>query len=115
VTPFQWIAVPTLTLILFIEVFGFLRRRGQRAMRLFRCLVWAAAAVSIARPEFLQDLATAVGINRGADLVSYAFILTFIVVSFAFYARYVRLQRQLTEVVRHIAIAEAKKADAVKP
>lgn len=108
-TPFQWIAVPLLLLVLIVEAINFLRRPGQRLVRLFRCLVWAAAAVAIAHPDFLQTMASAVGITRGADLLFYAFVLAFIVVSFSFYARYLRLQRQLTEVVRHIAIHEARK------
>ncbi|MFO0970286.1 MAG: DUF2304 domain-containing protein [Gemmataceae bacterium] len=107
--PFQWIAVPILFLILLFEVFNFLRRPGQRVQRFFRCLVWTAAAVTIAHPDYLQTLATSVGITRGADLVFYVFVLVFIVVSFYFYARYLRMERQLTQVVRHLAIHEARK------
>src|SRR5262245_22348950 len=113
-TAFQWIAIPLLLLVFLIEVINLLRR-GQRWQRLFRCLVWAAAAAAIAWPELPQTLATAVGIGRAADLVFYLFVLAFLIVSFAFYARYVRLQRQLTEVVRHIAIQEARKGAAARP
>src|SRR4051812_12156532 len=76
---------------------------------LLRCLAWIAAAVAIANPGLLQTLASLLGIGRGADVVLYAFALAFLGSSFYFYSRYVRLQRELTQVVRHLAIYEAQK------
>ena len=81
-----------------------------------RTLIWttaalcsAAAAIAIARPDLPQLAASTLGINRGADLVMYLLCLSFLVLSFYFYARYVRLQRQVTEVIRHLAIQEARR------
>jgi hypothetical protein len=54
-------------------------------------------------------MATAVGIGRGADAVLYLFVFAFLVTAFYFYARQVKLQRQVTELVRHIAIHEARR------
>ncbi len=111
-TPFQWVAIGLLTLLLLWELIRLLRTPRAGLIRLIRCFTWATAAVAIARPHWLQSLANLVGIQRGADLVSYSFILLFIVATFFFYARNVRLQRQLTEIVRHIAIQEARRGDA---
>jgi hypothetical protein len=108
-TVFQWIAVPLLSLVLLVDLLGFVRTAVSRKARLFRCLVWLAAIVAILYPDLLQTVATAVGIQRGADLVMYVFILAFLAVSFYFYARYVRLQRQITDLVRHIAIQQARR------
>jgi hypothetical protein len=107
--PFQWIALSALTLVFLWEMRCWLHAPSWRSQRLLRMLVWLAAGLAIADPDLTQRLAMAVGINRGADLVFYLFVLLFIVVSFYFYARHVRTQRLLTEVVRHLAIQEARR------
>ena len=76
---------------------------------MFRMLIWLAAGVAIADPDLVQRLAGIAGIDRGADLVFYVFVLVFLAVSLYFYARNAQLQRELTEVVRHLAILEARR------
>jgi hypothetical protein len=106
---FQWITLPILLGVLAVELIGLARKRGAKGSRLLRCAIWAAAAVAIARPDLPQLAASSVGIHRGADLVLYLFMLAAVAVAFYFYSRYVQLQRQITEVVRHLAIAEAQR------
>jgi hypothetical protein len=106
---FQWIALTLLGLLLVWEIVWFVRGKVLRGPWMVRCVVWLTAALAIAFPEVAQDLANHVGIQRGADLVFYLFALTFLGVSFYFYSRYVRFQKQLTEVVRHVAIQEARR------
>lgn len=106
---FQWITIPLLSLLLLREFAGFFRRSTNRIARLVRCVVWAGAITTIANPAIPQMMAESVGITRGADLVFYLFVLAFVATSFAFYANHVRLHRQLTELVRHLAIIEAQK------
>jgi hypothetical protein len=108
-TLFQWLALSLLG-VLFLGDLLHLRRTGPvpRVVRLFRCLVWLAAALAITQPDRLTWLARSVGIGRGADVVLYVFVLAFLLVSFYFYSRYVRLQRQMTQLVRHLAIREAR-------
>jgi len=109
--PFQWLAISVLGLLLVAEVVQVVRRPTVRLFWAFRCLVWLSAAVAIARPDLVQDVASAIGIGRGADVVLYVFVLLFPAVSFYLYSRCVRLQRQVTELVRHIAIMEARKGE----
>jgi hypothetical protein len=45
-------------------------------------------------------------------LVLYLFALAFVVVSFYFYSRYVRLQRQITDLIRYTAIQNARREPA---
>jgi hypothetical protein len=113
--PFQWISLSALTLIFVWELTRWLRAPSWRSQRVLRMLIWLAAGLTIADPDLTQRLATAVGINRGADLVFYLFVLLFIVVSFYFYARHVRTQRLLTELVRHLAIQEARRGGSAEP
>ncbi len=105
---FQWIAITFLCGLLAGELFLSWRGWTRRAGTLFRCLVWLAAAVAIAVPNLVQRLADALGIQSGANVVLYLFVLAFLGASFYFYSRYVRLQRQLTLLVRHMAIREAR-------
>jgi hypothetical protein len=110
VTLFQWITLPILGLLLLRETYAILARHPSfRKDRLLRWAVWTAAFAAIANPALTSEVANAIGIQRGADLVLYLFVLAFLGTAFYFYSQYVRLHRQLTDVVRHIAIQEARK------
>jgi hypothetical protein len=112
---FQWLAISVLGLLLGLELVRFARGPGARLFWALRCLVWLAAALAIARPDLVQSAANAIGIGRGADVVLYVFVLLFPAVSFYLYSRCVRLQRQVTELVRHIAITEARRGAEQRP
>src|SRR5262245_23277540 len=112
-TLFQYLALSALGGLVLWELLNWRRGRGARAFWLGRLLVWLVAAVAIAFPDTLTVLSWVLGIGRGADLVLYVFILAFVGVSFYFYSRYVRLQRRLTEVVRHLAILEARRGGEI--
>jgi hypothetical protein len=106
---FQWLTLPVLLALVLAECVGVVRKATGWKLRLFRAVLWAAAAVAIVNPELAQGLANHIGVGRGADLVLYLVVLAFLAVSLYFYSRYVRLQRQLTDVVRHLAIQNAQR------
>lgn len=70
-------------------------------------LLWVSAGVAIARPELTVSVARALGIARGADLVFYLAILAMFVGFFAVYAKFRRLERDVTALVRQLALREA--------
>lgn len=107
-TPFQWITVSLLGVLALREVIPYFTSRRSSYIRLLRLVVWVLAAVAIATPNVVQRIATLVGIGRGADIILYGFVLCFLFTSFYFYSRTVRLQRQITLLVRHLAIQEAQ-------
>jgi hypothetical protein len=109
---FQWITLPLIGLLLLWELLRFRRGATPPGARILRMLIWLAAGVAIAFPNIVQDAALALGIGLGVNLVLYLFVFAFLWTSFAFYSRHVRLQRQLTLVVRHIAIQEARQGGA---
>jgi hypothetical protein len=109
--PFQTLSLTILAGLLVLEVFGLRRDPGSRRVRWVRILVWLAAGVAITWPGLTTDLANLLGIGRGADLVFYLFGLVFLGVSFFFYSRLVRLQRQITQLIRDTAIREARYGD----
>jgi hypothetical protein len=105
---FQTLTLPVLAAGLIVDLVGLVRKPAANRLRLLRAAVWTTALVAIIRPELPQTVANGIGIGRGADLVLYLFVLAFLGVSFYFYSRYLRLQGQLTEVVRHLAIQNAR-------
>lgn len=70
-------------------------------------LLWVSAGAAIARPELTVRVARAVGIARGADLVFYIAILAMFVGFFAVYARFRRMEGEITALVRQLALREA--------
>ncbi len=108
---FQWLAVPALAALCLVELVASVRGRTRYRTGLLRALVWLAGAIAIARPSIVQDVADQVGIGTGANLVLYLVALAFLATTFYFYSRYVRLQQQITKLVRHLAIQDAVRGD----
>jgi hypothetical protein len=109
VTLFQWITIPVLGLLAVLDGYRVLFAHPPfRKDRVVRFAVWLLAAAAVYNPDLTSVIANRLGIQRGTDLVLYGFVLAFLVVSFVFYSRSVRVERQLTDVVRHIALSEAK-------
>jgi small membrane protein len=106
-TPFQLLTLPILGLMLCAEFAGVLRCGRASQFGLVRIVIWLAAATAIGFPDLTQNAANLAGIQRGADLVVYVFLLAFLAVTFYFYARHVKVERQLTEIVRQLAIERA--------
>jgi hypothetical protein len=106
---FQWLTLPLLAALLLAELLALVLGRTAKTSGLVRCSVWLLAALAIAYPELTQRLAVLVGIHRGADLVFYLFVFAFLGTTFYFYAAQVRLRRELTEMVRHVAILEVRR------
>lgn len=85
--------------------------RSSLRDRIIAVLFFGSAMVAIAVPDLTQRIANAVGVGRGTDLTFYLLALAFIFFSVLIYSKVTRLTRTLTEVVRRVAIAEARSAD----
>ena len=70
-------------------------------------LLWLVAGIAIARPGITAAVARALGIGRGADLVLYCTGVGMLVGVLMMYARLRRLRRDVTLLVRHLAIRDA--------
>ncbi len=108
-TAFQLLTIIPLGLLAVWDLLGILRRAEGRPIRCLRLLAWITAAVAIANPALVTRIADLTGIKRGADLVLYFFVILGLCLAFYFYARQHDLQRQITELVRHTAIKEARR------
>ena len=77
--------------------------------------VWALGACAIVWPHATAVAAHALGIGRGADLLLYLSVLVMFVAFFYVYTRFRRLDRQLTLLVRRLAMQNAESGIPPKP
>ncbi len=107
-TTFQLLTLPLLVAAIIFTGVAVARHRLTPGAGGAWILLWLAAAVSILDPTLLVIVARFLGIGRGADLVLYLSILAMFIGFFLTYLRYRRLNDQLTEIVRHLAIRDAE-------
>jgi len=88
-----------------------LARGTAPKLSLLTALVALLACAATLWPDATTRIARAVGIQRGTDLILYCAVLAMTFGFFLFYLRLRALRRELTAVVRHIAIAEAVTPD----
>jgi hypothetical protein len=85
-------------------------RGARKRVVAFWMAVWAVGAASIIWPHATAVIAHRLGIGRGADLLLYVSVLVMFVAFFYVYTRFRRLDRQITLLVRRLAIQNAAPA-----
>jgi hypothetical protein len=108
VTPIQPILIGG---ILCVAVVCAVSLRSQVFARFLAVGTMLFGVVFVLYPDFANRLANLLGVGRGADLFFYIFSVLATYGMLMLYVRTRTLERQLTDVVRHIAIAEAKAPD----
>lgn len=82
-------------------------------------LLWAVVAIVALVPSVSSRLAAFVGVGRGSDLVTYLALLLAFYLLFKLFMKIERVERQLTQLTRTIALTQAepkpKSADTPKP
>lgn len=107
-TTFQLVTLPLLGAMFVLTVVAAARKRVSSGVSVFWLLIWMGAGISIAFPDIPGLIAKFLGIGRGADLVFYLAILFMFGAFFLVYLRFRRLDEQITRLVRHLAIRDAK-------
>ena len=109
-----------LLLLAAIVVVGLLAFRGSRKAlhkvlwRAYVVVVVVAAGLSVMFPDMLTWLAQFVGVGRGADLLLYVLVVTFMLVSVVLFRRLNELERRYTQLARTIAVRDAGVARPVE-
>lgn len=106
---FQVVALTFLGLLLFLTIMAAVFRKATRGEAVFWSLVWVAAGVAIVRYDWTMVVARSLGIGRGADLMLYGAVGVMLVGFMMVYIRLRRLRREITLIVRHLALQEAPK------
>jgi len=83
--------------------------RTRTMDRVLTLVLVALGVLLVAWPSLASDVASGVGIGRGTDLVFYLFIIFCLFRFVSMSSRMRRLERQLTEVVRDLAIRDARR------
>ena len=104
---FQILALLVVGLLFILSVVVMLRSGATRREGLFWAVIWLAAGVAIIWPDVTRVVARILGIGRGADLLLYCAVVIMMIGFSMVYVRLRRLQRELTLVVRHLAIRDA--------
>lgn len=87
-----------------IGYWGFIRR-SRLPLHIFLVLViLGVAALAVLFPSWTTVVAHWVGVGRGTDLVGYLVDVSLIFIALHYYTKFVDLQRQMTGVVRELAI-----------
>jgi len=105
---FQIIALCIVGLLVLISGYNLVRGRSRVAVRLSWLFLWLAAGAAILVPNATTTIAKLLGIERGADLVMYCAVIGGLVGFFMVYLGSRRMNRQLTEIARQVAIQGAR-------
>lgn len=100
--------------LLFLAVSGMIlvilryrQRRIGSVASLFWLLLWIGTATVILYPNSTVVIARLLGIGRGTDLVLYISIIVIMYLLFKVYVRLEQVDREMTQIVRAIAMREA--------
>ena len=103
---FQWVFVAFCVLQFCTSVYRF--RRSHSLVALLFSLGWFISTILLLNPPLSTRIASIIGIGRGADLVLYTLAFLFLWAHYQHYVRYRRMEENLTELVRELAIARAQ-------
>lgn len=96
--------------LVWLIVFYITRLRNRTFYRLSLIGISALGVLFIIFPSVTDQLAHLVGVGRGADLVTYLFIVFFFLAGVNLYSKIRKLEANQTELVRKIAIEQARKS-----
>jgi hypothetical protein len=78
----------------------------QALLRIAGIAIAALGVVAVVWPDTTVWAAELVGVKRGTDLVLYIFVMTFLFTTLASFQRMHRLESQLTELAREVALRD---------
>jgi hypothetical protein len=84
--------------------------RAQAIRRVGLLLFAGFAVVSILFPDLWTQIARAVGVGRGTDMVLYALVVAFLSFTVTTYLRFRELETRYTKLARRIALDEVQQA-----
>ena len=111
-TLIQIIIIATLGLVAIFAMVGTLTRSIGRPAAATILIVSIAGILAAVDPDRTTRFARTLGINRGTDLIVYLVTLAVFQGFVIFYLRLRKVRRELTLLVRHVAILEASSRTA---
>jgi len=104
---FQILGLVVIAMLIATSLINLIRGRGRISISFLWLSLWCLGAVALVWPDSTLLVARSLGIKRGADLVFYSNVFATLGGFFFIYLRQRRVERQLTLLVREMAIAQA--------
>ena len=101
---FQYLVMALLLTLSLATIRAALRGGVRKRIAIFWMLIWIGTGAGVLWPNTTVLAARALGIGRGADLVLYCSVFAMLGGFFYIYTRFRRLDRQLTLLVRQLAV-----------
>ena len=111
----QIILLLFVALLLLIALVGTIKGWVSRAAGVVWVAVCLAGVAAIIWPGLMTRTARFLGIGRGTDLLLYGSVVAMVVGFLMMYARIRRLRREITLLVRHLAIRDAVRSPQLSP
>lgn len=105
---FQYVVITLLGLLAVVTVRSAIAGRARKRVTLLWMLIWITGAGATIWPSATRDVARALGIGRGTDLVMYCSVLLLMTGLFYIYTRLRSMDRTMTLLVRELAIERAR-------
>jgi len=112
---FQTLALIAIAALFVLTLVAAVRGWATRRDALLWALLWLVAGVAIMWPGVTKVIANALGIGRGADLVLYCAVVVMMVGFLMVYVRLRRIRREMTLLVRELAIRDAVSTSPPNP
>lgn len=107
----NWIQVLLIAAVVTLLVYLLRSRSDAKAkagVKIGYLLFVVAAIYAILRPDDTTVLANWLGVDRGADLLSYALIIAFVFTTLSTYLRFKELELRYTRLARVVALQTAR-------
>jgi len=99
--------------VVFSVIFKFKRKEISAKEFVFWIFLWASVLVAVIYPHTTDKIAKIVGVGRGADLLIYISIFVLFFIIFKIFVKLEKIERNITKIVRKIALDEGKNRDEV--
>lgn len=105
---FQVLGISLFGVLIAATVGRMIRRRSVPRSSLAWLVIWTAGTAALLSPDGVTRLARILGVSRGADLLLYVSVLSGLGIAFIIYVRMRATDRQITLIVRQLALASAE-------
>ena len=109
---FQLVVLVPLLFLVTQTIRGALHGQIRKRVALMWLALWLGSAAALLWPKMTVIAAKRMGIGRGADLVMYLSVLLMLVGFFYIYTRFRRLDRQITQLVRALAVENPRRPNS---
>lgn len=110
-----WIQIVLIAGFVVAAVFAGAIFRTRILYRSLALALFALAAILVLFPDFTTVIAHALGVGRGADLLLYVALVAGVYVTLLLYLRIRILDRKIAELVRVIALRDARSPSGEQP